>query len=208
MDTFVSSELYKPLSLEPFGILEDSVVWDLKLPFDSLPNEPVPYDSFFLDEQIVEFPLVPKSMVNLTYVDLKNPISFDSSLRIDDDAWGWEPQEKVMSKETDLTSMALQHDRATKENSKKPRGRPKGSKNSIIKPTEQEERPPKRIRRCVRQNFKLPEGWAIRENLRRNGRTAGHVDKTYIEPGTGRSFRSLPEVEAHLENKEKAKEGN
>ncbi|KAI5673557.1 hypothetical protein M9H77_13921 [Catharanthus roseus] len=122
-------------------------------------------------------------------------------------AWGWEPQEKVASKETELTAMALQYDRATQENPKKPRGRPKGSKNSIIRPTKQEQRPPNRIRRYVRQNFNLPESWPIRENLQKNGRT-GHVDKTYIEPRTGQCFRSLPELEAHLENKEKAKERN
>ncbi|KAI5673558.1 hypothetical protein M9H77_13922 [Catharanthus roseus] len=52
-----------------------------------------------------------------------------------------------MSKETKLTSMALQHDKATQENTKKPHGRPKGLKNNNQKPIENKQRLPKHIRR-------------------------------------------------------------
>nr|GMD24018.1 methyl-CpG-binding domain-containing protein 7-like isoform X1 [Ipomoea batatas] len=43
--------------------------------------------------------------------------------------------------------------------------------------------------------FMLPAGWGIQEVPRS---TASNVDRYYFEPGTGRKFRSLREVERHL----------
>ncbi|XP_019159695.1 PREDICTED: methyl-CpG-binding domain-containing protein 6-like isoform X2 [Ipomoea nil] len=43
--------------------------------------------------------------------------------------------------------------------------------------------------------FMLPTGWGIQEVPRS---TASNVDRYYFEPGTGRKFRSLREVERHL----------
>ncbi|KAF3330117.1 methyl-CpG-binding domain-containing protein 5-like protein [Carex littledalei] len=44
----------------------------------------------------------------------------------------------------------------------------------------------------------LPEGWTIIERVREGGKTAGSKDKYYIEPGTGKKFRSQVEVRRHL----------
>ncbi|PWA61955.1 DNA-binding domain-containing protein [Artemisia annua] len=43
--------------------------------------------------------------------------------------------------------------------------------------------------------FTLPEGWSVKKVLRRSG---GPADKYYREPGTGRQFRSLKEVERYV----------
>ncbi|PRQ33909.1 putative DNA-binding domain-containing protein [Rosa chinensis] len=50
--------------------------------------------------------------------------------------------------------------------------------------------------RCS-SSFVLPDGWEIEEKPRKNTNT-GHSDKYYIEPGTGRRFRSLVAVEKYL----------
>ncbi|XP_062014010.1 uncharacterized protein LOC133730437 [Rosa rugosa] len=50
--------------------------------------------------------------------------------------------------------------------------------------------------RCS-SSFVLPDGWEIEEKPRKNTNT-GHSDKYYIEPGTGRRFRSLVAVERYL----------
>ncbi|XP_078181199.1 uncharacterized protein LOC144574961 isoform X2 [Carex rostrata] len=44
----------------------------------------------------------------------------------------------------------------------------------------------------------LPEGWTVLERVRELGKTAGSKDKYYIEPGTGKKFRSQVEVRRHL----------
>ncbi|XVF68700.1 hypothetical protein PTKIN_Ptkin11bG0022500 [Pterospermum kingtungense] len=46
--------------------------------------------------------------------------------------------------------------------------------------------------------FKLPPGWVVEEKPRSNLRYAGVVDRFYIEPGTGRRFRSMLAVERYL----------
>ncbi|XP_062084885.1 methyl-CpG-binding domain-containing protein 7 [Humulus lupulus] len=46
--------------------------------------------------------------------------------------------------------------------------------------------------------FTLPDDWIIGINERKKGATAGRIDKYYVEPGTGRQFRSLRDVERHL----------
>ncbi|KAL6506363.1 methyl-CpG-binding domain-containing protein 7-like [Orobanche gracilis] len=45
-------------------------------------------------------------------------------------------------------------------------------------------------------SFSLPDGWIVEEVPRRNHTW---TDKYYYEPGTGRKFRSLVDVERHLE---------
>ncbi|KDP44194.1 hypothetical protein JCGZ_05661 [Jatropha curcas] len=46
--------------------------------------------------------------------------------------------------------------------------------------------------------FELPDGWVVEQRRRpRNGR----FDKCYIEPGTGKRFRSLTSVERYLTEK-------
>ncbi|KAF4358660.1 hypothetical protein F8388_005600 [Cannabis sativa] len=47
-------------------------------------------------------------------------------------------------------------------------------------------------------NFVLPDGWIIETKVRTSGATAGRIDRYYVEPGTGRQFRSPREVERHL----------
>ncbi|XP_060966754.1 methyl-CpG-binding domain-containing protein 7 isoform X3 [Cannabis sativa] len=47
-------------------------------------------------------------------------------------------------------------------------------------------------------NFVLPDGWIIETKVRTSGATAGRIDRYYVEPGTGRQFRSSREVERHL----------
>ncbi|XVF20118.1 hypothetical protein REPUB_Repub11eG0170700 [Reevesia pubescens] len=46
--------------------------------------------------------------------------------------------------------------------------------------------------------FNLPPGWVVEEKPRSNARYAGLVDRYYIEPGTGKRFRSMIAVERHL----------
>ncbi|CAH8386463.1 unnamed protein product [Eruca vesicaria subsp. sativa] len=45
------------------------------------------------------------------------------------------------------------------------------------------------------KDFNLPDGWIVEEKHRRN---SCRVDRCYIEPGTGKKFRSLPAVETYL----------
>ncbi|KDP34493.1 hypothetical protein JCGZ_11043 [Jatropha curcas] len=45
----------------------------------------------------------------------------------------------------------------------------------------------------------LPPGWLVEDRVRTSGATAGTVDKYYIEPTTGRKFRSKREVQYYLE---------
>ncbi|EEF29524.1 methyl-CpG-binding domain-containing protein 5 [Ricinus communis] len=55
----------------------------------------------------------------------------------------------------------------------------------------------------------LPPGWLVEDRVRASGATAGTVDKYYIEPVTGRRFRSKKEVQYFLETgtKKKTKRG-
>ncbi|KFK27523.1 hypothetical protein AALP_AA8G394200 [Arabis alpina] len=46
------------------------------------------------------------------------------------------------------------------------------------------------------KDFSLPDGWIVEEKPRIN---STHVDKTYIEPGTGNKFRSMAAVKRYLE---------
>ncbi|XP_050367675.1 methyl-CpG-binding domain-containing protein 7-like [Argentina anserina] len=46
-------------------------------------------------------------------------------------------------------------------------------------------------------SFTLPDGWEIEEIPRKNTNSS-HCDKYYIEPGTGKRFRSLISVERYL----------
>ncbi|CAN7033128.1 unnamed protein product [Brassica oleracea var. botrytis] len=45
------------------------------------------------------------------------------------------------------------------------------------------------------KGFSLPDGWIVEGKPRSN---SSHIDKTYIEPGTGNKFRSLAAVERYL----------
>ncbi|KAF2291761.1 hypothetical protein GH714_035496 [Hevea brasiliensis] len=45
----------------------------------------------------------------------------------------------------------------------------------------------------------LPPGWLVEDRVRTSGATAGMVDKYYIEPVSGRRFRSKKEVQHYLE---------
>ncbi|XP_065866469.1 methyl-CpG-binding domain-containing protein 7 isoform X3 [Euphorbia lathyris] len=47
-------------------------------------------------------------------------------------------------------------------------------------------------------SFRLPSGWDVEEKPRNNINYAGTVDRTYIEPGTGKRFRSLISVERYI----------
>ncbi|KAJ6345142.1 hypothetical protein OIU78_007924 [Salix suchowensis] len=45
----------------------------------------------------------------------------------------------------------------------------------------------------------LPPGWVVEDRVRSSGATAGTVDKYYIDPASGRKFRSRKEVQYYLE---------
>ncbi|KAG8663054.1 hypothetical protein MANES_01G173566v8 [Manihot esculenta] len=45
----------------------------------------------------------------------------------------------------------------------------------------------------------LPDGWTVKKWVRRNGASAGHVDKYYVSPD-GRQFRSKKEVVKYLDD--------
>nr|GLL31013.1 methyl-CpG-binding domain-containing protein 7-like [Ipomoea trifida] len=45
------------------------------------------------------------------------------------------------------------------------------------------------------QRFSLPPGWGVEEVPRSDG---SRIDRYYLEPGTGQKFRSMREVERHL----------
>lgn len=49
--------------------------------------------------------------------------------------------------------------------------------------------------RVPSKDFNLPDGWIVEEKPRKN---SGRIDRFYIEPGTGKKFRSLPAVETYL----------
>ncbi|KAG2297349.1 hypothetical protein Bca52824_044018 [Brassica carinata] len=49
--------------------------------------------------------------------------------------------------------------------------------------------------RAPSKDFNLPDGWFVDEKPRRH---SGRIDRAYIEPGTGKKFRSLPAVETYL----------
>ncbi|XVF20047.1 hypothetical protein REPUB_Repub11eG0164600 [Reevesia pubescens] len=59
---------------------------------------------------------------------------------------------------------------------------------------------PKVKRRVVATETWLPAGWLIEERVRSSGVTAGLLDKYYVEPSSGRKFRSKKEVLYFLEN--------
>ncbi|XP_022728675.1 methyl-CpG-binding domain-containing protein 7 [Durio zibethinus] len=46
--------------------------------------------------------------------------------------------------------------------------------------------------------FRLPPGWIVEEKPRSNVRYAGVIDRYYIEPETGKRFRSIIAVERYL----------
>ncbi|XVF68768.1 hypothetical protein PTKIN_Ptkin11bG0027800 [Pterospermum kingtungense] len=58
---------------------------------------------------------------------------------------------------------------------------------------------PKAKRRIVAPETWLPAGWLVEDRVRTNGATAGMVDKYYIDPSSGRKFRSKKEVLYFLE---------
>ncbi|KAE8678913.1 Detected protein of confused Function [Hibiscus syriacus] len=58
---------------------------------------------------------------------------------------------------------------------------------------------PKAKRRVVAPESWLPPGWLIEDRVRSSGATAGLVDKYYVEPSSGRKFRSKKEVLYFLE---------
>ncbi|KAL4334641.1 hypothetical protein GQ457_07G034690 [Hibiscus cannabinus] len=54
-------------------------------------------------------------------------------------------------------------------------------------------------RRMVPSETWLPAGWLIEDRVRSSGATAGLVDKYYVDPSSGRKFRSKKEVLYYLE---------
>ncbi|GMI81782.1 methyl-CPG-binding domain 6 [Hibiscus trionum] len=58
---------------------------------------------------------------------------------------------------------------------------------------------PKGKRRVVPPETWLPAGWLIEDRVRSSGATAGLVDKYYVDPSSGRKFRSKKEVLHYLE---------
>ncbi|CAA0410934.1 Methyl-CpG-binding domain-containing protein 7 [Arabidopsis thaliana] len=50
-------------------------------------------------------------------------------------------------------------------------------------------------RRGHSKDFRLPDGWIVEEKPRRS---SSHIDRSYIEPGTGNKFRSMAAVERYL----------
>ncbi|KAL1208538.1 Methyl-CpG-binding domain-containing protein 7 [Cardamine amara subsp. amara] len=50
--------------------------------------------------------------------------------------------------------------------------------------------------RSPSKDFRLPDGWIVEEKPRRN---TSHIDRSYIEPGTGNKFRSMAAVERYLQ---------
>ncbi|CAL9244294.1 unnamed protein product [Arabidopsis halleri] len=51
-------------------------------------------------------------------------------------------------------------------------------------------------RRGHSKDFSLPDGWIVEEKPRKN---SSHIDRSYIEPGTGNKFRSMAAVERYLQ---------
>ncbi|XP_022753830.1 methyl-CpG-binding domain-containing protein 5-like [Durio zibethinus] len=58
---------------------------------------------------------------------------------------------------------------------------------------------PKVKRRVVAPKTWLPAGWLVEYRVRSSGATAGLVDKYYVDPSSGRKFRSKKEVLYFLE---------
>ncbi|WCJ41187.1 methyl-CPG-binding domain 7 [Euphorbia peplus] len=50
-------------------------------------------------------------------------------------------------------------------------------------------------------SFRLPNGWVVEEKPRNNINYASTVDRTFIEPGTGKRFRSFASVERYIAEK-------
>ncbi|KAI5576136.1 hypothetical protein BDE02_09G024400 [Populus trichocarpa] len=53
----------------------------------------------------------------------------------------------------------------------------------------------------------LPPGWVVEDRIRTSGATAGTVDKYYIDPASGRKFRSKKDVQYYLETGTLKKKG-
>ncbi|XP_078148705.1 LOW protein: PPR containing protein isoform X2 [Carex rostrata] len=53
-------------------------------------------------------------------------------------------------------------------------------------------------RRSYKRLQDLPDGWTVQEHVRLSGKSAGKTYKFFIEPGTRKKFRSMPEVRHHL----------
>ncbi|KAL3579886.1 hypothetical protein D5086_017721, partial [Populus alba] len=53
----------------------------------------------------------------------------------------------------------------------------------------------------------LPPGWVVEDRIRTSGVTAGTVDKYYIDPASGRKFRSKKDVQYYLETGTLKKKG-
>ncbi|OMO91254.1 Methyl-CpG DNA binding protein [Corchorus olitorius] len=66
---------------------------------------------------------------------------------------------------------------------------------------------PKAKRRVVPPETWLPAGWLVEDRVRTSGATAGSVDKYYVDPSSGRKFRSKNEVLYYLETGTKRKKG-
>ncbi|WZZ31452.1 hypothetical protein YC2023_014853 [Brassica napus] len=65
-----------------------------------------------------------------------------------------------------------------------------------------------RKRSAPLDNSWLPPGWRVEDKVRASGATAGSVDKYYLEPITGRKFRSRTEVLYYLEHGTTPKKGS
>ncbi|KAJ7969434.1 Methyl-CpG-binding domain-containing protein [Quillaja saponaria] len=85
-----------------------------------------------------------------------------------------------------ITEAAVGGGTESPEKLKLPRGRRKGSESTAGSASS--ERPDW-----------LPSGWIIEDRVRSSGATAGTKDKYYLEPGSGRRFRSSKEVLYFLE---------
>ncbi|KAM7501898.1 hypothetical protein LguiB_000802 [Lonicera macranthoides] len=57
--------------------------------------------------------------------------------------------------------------------------------------------PPKR-RRINRIDFQLPYGWVEIQTIRKHGKSAGHVDRYYLETNTGKRCRSRVELQDYI----------
>ncbi|KAM1205558.1 hypothetical protein ACFX13_006449 [Malus domestica] len=68
------------------------------------------------------------------------------------------------------------------------RSKPRNECNMLLTP---------RTRRTS-SSFVLPDGWEVEEKPRSNINYSGHIDRSYIETGTGKRFRSLLSVERYL----------
>ncbi|CAK7331540.1 unnamed protein product [Dovyalis caffra] len=53
----------------------------------------------------------------------------------------------------------------------------------------------------------LPPGWVVEDRVRTSGATAGTIDKYYIDPASGRKFRSKKDVQYYLDTGTLKKKG-